>query len=38
MAYPLLIALGFLAMLALTQRVIKQNDDVVPQRAVASAC
>lgn len=38
MAYPLLIALGFLAMLALTQRVIKQNDDVVPLRTVASAC
>lgn len=38
MAYPLLIALGFLTMLALTQRVKQQHYAVIPQRTVASAC
>jgi hypothetical protein len=33
-----LIALGFLTMLVLTQRVKQQHFAVVPQRTVASAC
>ncbi|MHC8351636.1 hypothetical protein ACYZT7_20585 [Pseudomonas sp. RT4P38] len=37
MAYPLLIALGFLTMLALTQRVKLQDSDVISPRTVASA-
>ena len=38
MAYPVLIVLGFLAMLVLTQRAKKQDDYVAPRRTVASAC
>jgi len=38
MAYPVLIALGFLAMLVLTQRVRQQDFIVGSQRTVASAC
>ncbi|MHC8299164.1 hypothetical protein [Pseudomonas sp. ZS1P83] len=37
MAYPLLIALGFLTMLALTQRVKLQDSIVISPRAVANA-
>ncbi|MGV8888282.1 MAG: hypothetical protein ACOH2P_09600 [Pseudomonas sp.] len=37
MAYPLLIALGFLTMLALTQRVKLQDSVVISPRTVASA-
>jgi hypothetical protein len=38
MAYPVLIALGFLTMLVLTQRAKQQDDYVAPVRAVAGAC
>ncbi|MHC8401674.1 hypothetical protein ACYZTX_19960 [Pseudomonas sp. MDT1-17] len=38
MAYPLLIALGFLTMLALTQRLKPQDSVVISPRTVASAC
>ncbi|TPG73860.1 hypothetical protein [Pseudomonas arsenicoxydans] len=38
MAYPLLIALGFLSMLVLTQRVKQQDDAAISSRAVASQC
>lgn len=38
MAYPLLIALGFLTMLALTQRLKLQDSVVISPRTVASAC
>jgi len=38
MAYPVLIALGFLSMLVLTQRVKKQDYAVISPRTVASQC
>lgn len=38
MAYPVLIVLGFLTMLALTQRVKRQNYASAPRRTIASAC
>jgi hypothetical protein len=38
MAYPILIALGFLAMLVLTQRARQQDYAVAPLRTVANAC
>jgi hypothetical protein len=38
MAYPVLIALGFLSMLVLTQRVKKQGCAVIAPRMVASQC
>jgi hypothetical protein len=38
MVYPVLIALGFLAMLALTQRVKLQGNSNAHQRTVASGC
>jgi hypothetical protein len=38
MAYPVLIALGFLAMLVLTQRARQQDYAVAPLRTVANAC
>lgn len=37
MAYPVLIVLGFLAMLALTQRAKQQSNSGAPQRTLASA-
>ncbi|MGF6558899.1 hypothetical protein ABIA48_005279 [Pseudomonas sp. S30_BP2TU TE3576] len=37
MAYPVLIVLGFLAMLALTQRAKQQGNSGAPQRTLASA-
>ena len=38
MAYPVLIALGFLTMLVLTQRLKTQDSVVISPRTVASAC
>jgi hypothetical protein len=38
MAYPVLIALGFLTMLVLTQRLKRQDSVVISPRTVASAC